>query len=145
MKVKFISTKNNDFEEIDLPNRYYKYLWLLGQFIQHSLLYLQGIRIPEPPELRVRFPDKSPAELIDLHRDLYGCRFDWATGSLIVCYKDDRFEITTEAKKIVATTINPDRIACCSFDDRGFNFNQACGMAVDEIITCITSGKFKPI
>lgn len=128
-----------------LPRIYFKYLWLLGQFIQHSLLYLQGVRVPEPPELKEQFPDKNPAELINLHREIYGCKFDWKTGALVVSYQESQFEVTAEAEKIVSRTINPDIIACCSFDDRGFDFNTACNEAVKDIIEVIKSGEMEPL
>ncbi|NVM31498.1 MAG: hypothetical protein HWN65_21850 [Candidatus Helarchaeota archaeon] len=145
VKVKKISDIKDIQDEVNLPHIYYKYIWLLGQFIQHSLLYLQGVRVPDPPELKERFPDKNPAQLIDIQREIYGCKFNWETGSLIVCYKDDLFEITSEAKEIVAANVTSDLAACCGFDDRGFDFNRACNKAVEKIIENITSGETQPL
>ncbi|MFX1298176.1 MAG: hypothetical protein ACFFD2_25400, partial [Promethearchaeota archaeon] len=93
--MKKISDKKVCSENSDLHRIYYKYLWLLGQFIQHSLLYLQGIRVPEPPELKIVYPNKNPADLINIQREIYGCKFNWETGALIVCYGDENFDITT--------------------------------------------------
>lgn len=143
--MKKISEVNDKQDEVNLPHVYYKYIWLLGQFIQHSLLYLQGVRIPDPPELKESFPDKSPAQLIDLQREMFGCKFNWETGSLIVCYKDDQFEISSEAKEIVAANVTSNRAACCGFDDRGFDFNRACNKAVEDIIENITNGQMQSL
>ncbi|NVM54094.1 MAG: hypothetical protein HWN66_10375 [Candidatus Helarchaeota archaeon] len=143
--MKKISKSNEIQEETNLSHIYYKYLWLLGQFIQHSLLYLQGVRIPDPPELKKRFPKKNAAELINLHREMYGCKFNWKTGSLIVVYKDDQFEISSEVKEIVANNIKADFIACCGFDYRGFDFKKASSTATKKIIENITTGQLKPL
>jgi len=138
--VKNISVKNFEF-----PHLYYKYLWLLGQFVQHSLLYLQGIDIPEPPELKSLYPDKSPAELINLHRDLYGCKFNWKTGMLIVKYGKNQFDISIEAKEIIINNVSDKLSDCIGFDDRGFDFNRACKSAIRKIIELITNGQKQPI
>ena len=143
--MKKISKSKEFHEDVKFPHIYYKYLWLLGQFIQHSLLYVQGIRVPEPPELKEVYPDKNPAELIDMQRELYGCKFDWDTGSVIVNYKDEQFDVSEAAKEIVAVTANRDKIACCGFDDRGFDFNRACNIAVKAIIESIIAGQVKPL
>ena len=128
-----------------MPHIYYKYLWLLGQFIQHSLLYLQGIRIPEPPELKAVYPDKHPGELIDIQRELYGCKFDWKTGAVIVSYGDDIYDVSSEAKAIIAENVSNKLVDLLGFDDKGFNFNNACNLAVDSIIVAITHGEKKPL
>lgn len=140
-----ISDVKDAQDETDLPHRYYKYLWLLGQFIQHSLLYLQGVRIPDPIELKDSFPDKNPAELIDIQREIYGCKFNWKTGSLVVCYKDDQFEISSEAKEIIAKTVSNNIVDLLGFDTRGFDFNRACSEAVENIIECIKKGQMQPL
>ncbi len=145
MKVKTISKSNDKPLESILPHRLYRYLWLLGQFIQHSLLYLQGVRIPDPPELKEQYPDKNPAELINIQHELYGCKLNWETGTLIVVYKDNQYDISSEAQKIVAATANDDMLAICSFDDRSFDFNTACNEAVKNIIENITTGQMVPL
>lgn len=131
------------FENSELPQIYYKYLWLLGQFIQHSLLYLQGIRVPEPPELAFAYPDKHPGELINIQREFYGCQFDWDTGTLIVGYKDDQFDVSVEAKDIIAKNVSNRLEDVLGFDDKGFDFNHACDEAI-EIIENIKNGSKSP-
>lgn len=145
LKVRKISKPNELERDSILPHRLYRYLWLLGQFIQHSLLYLQGVRIPDPPELKDVYPDKDPAELINIQHELYGCKLDWNTGTLIVVYKDNQYDISSEAQNIVATTANDDMLAICSFDDRSFDFNTACSEAVKKIIESITTGQIAPL
>lgn len=124
-----------------MPQICYKYLWLLGQFIQHSLLYIQGIRVPEPRELTPQYPGALPAELINIHRELYGCQFDWRSGTLIVRYKEQKFDVSGEAKAIVADNISSKMADLIGFDDKGFDFNSACNNAVG-IIEKIRDGKF---
>ena len=129
-----------------MPQICYKYLWLLGQFIQHSLLYLQGIRVPEPRELAPQYPQaNSPSELINIHRELYGCQFDWATGTLIVRYKDQKFDVSVEAKEIVANNISNKMADLIGFDDKGFDFNSACNIAIGKIIEMIRDGNIAPL
>jgi hypothetical protein len=140
-----ISDKKYIPEDSGFPQVYYKYLWLLGQFVQHSLLYLEGVRVPEPPELKPLYPDKDPAELINLQRELYGCQFDWDTGSVIVKYHDSVFDISTEAKKITIQYASKHLADLLGFDDNGFDFNKACTKAVEIIINHITSGQKKPM
>lgn len=145
LKVKKISKPNEPKSDVILPHRLYRYLWLLGQFVQHSLLYLQGVHIPDPPDLKEAYPDKNPAELIDIQRELYGCKLNWKTGSLIVVYENSQYDISVEAQKIVAATANDDMLACCSFDDRSFDFNTACNEAIKKIIENITTGQKAPL
>jgi hypothetical protein len=124
---------------------YYKYIWLLGQFIQHTLLSFQGVRIPDPPELKEFYPDKNPAELINIQRELYGCQFDWETGELIVKYDENLFDISVEASKIIAENVSGNVVDCFSFDDNGFNFYKASRQAVEDIINYIKNGEKKPL
>jgi hypothetical protein len=133
-----------DFKQ-QLPQICYKYLWLLGQFIQHSLLYLQGIRVPEPRELAFQYPRAHPGELINIQRELYGCQFDWATGTLIVRYKDIQFDVSVEAKEIVANNISNKMVDLLGFDDKGFDFNSASNDAIGKIIEKIRDGNKAPL
>ena len=129
----------------ELPRVYYKYLWLLGQFIQHALLYLQGIKVIEPPELKPFYPDKNMAELIDIQRELYGCKFNWKTGELIVKYAEKFFDISSEAKELIANNVSDQMVDLLGFDDRGFDFNKACNKAITKIIDNITNGQKNPL
>jgi hypothetical protein len=128
-----------------LPQICYKYLWLLGQFIQHSLFYLQSIRVPEPRELAPQYPHAQPAELINIQRELYGCQFDWRTGTLIVRYKDQKFDVSVEAKEIVADNVSNKMADLIGFDDKGFDFNSACNNAIGKIIEVIRDGNKPPL
>ncbi|MFX1295525.1 MAG: hypothetical protein ACFFD2_11840 [Promethearchaeota archaeon] len=143
--MKKISDNKYQSENFELHQVYYKYLWLLGQFIQHSLFYLQGIRVPDPPELKMFYPDKEPAELINIHREIYGCKFNWKTGDLIVSYRNNQFNISLEAKKIIANNVSNKLVDLLSFDDNAFDFNSACDKAVKNIIDSITNGQKKPL
>ena len=97
--------------------------------------------MPEPPELQEEYPDKNPAELINLQREIYGCKFDWKTGSVIVSYKDAQFDVTSEAMEIVANTASKNKVDLLGFDDKGFDFNTACHVAIKNIIDDILSGQ----
>ncbi len=133
------------YPDSGLPRFYYRFVWLLGQFIQHSLLSHQGIRVPDPPELRSIYPNKNPAELINIQRELYGCKFNWYTGALVVSYGESDFDITVEAHEIVANNVDGKITNYIAFDTRGFDFNQACFRAVTEIINQIRTGQKVPL
>jgi len=109
------------------------------------LLYLQGVKIPDPPELKQIYPDKNPVELIEIQREIYGCKFDWKMGSIIVVYKDAQFDVSLEAKEIVANTTSDKLVDLLGFDDKGFDFNTACNTAIKKIIDNITNGDKKPL
>lgn len=145
MRCDKISEKKELDNSSDLPRFYYRFVWLLGQFIQHCLLSTQGIRVPGPPELKSIYPNKNPAELINIQRALYGCKFDWATGALIVSYGEKNFDITSEVQEIIANTVDGRITDYIAFDTRGFDFNQACNYAVTHVINQIQAGVKPPI
>ncbi|MHA1278105.1 MAG: hypothetical protein ACTSQI_12425 [Candidatus Helarchaeota archaeon] len=128
-----------------LPRFYFRFVWLLGQFIQHSLLSHQGIRVPDPPELKSLYPNKTPTELINIQRELYGCKFNWNTGALVVSYGENNFDITLEAQEIVAKNVDGKITTYIAFDTHGFDFNRACLHAETEIINQIKNGQKVPL
>ena len=95
---------------------------------------MQGIRVPEPPELQEEYPDKNPAELINLQREIYGCKFDWKTGSVIVSYKEAQLDVTSEAMEIVANTASKNKVDLLGFDDKGFDFPYLKTIIIKNVI-----------
>lgn len=125
---------------------YFKYIWLIGQYIQKLLYSLEGKKTKTPLELvgEKKFYDLDPNEKIkimtnsinQIHKE-YGCKFNWK-DKLIVEYKGKEFEIFKELKEIVINCIIGDEMDALDFSTSGIDFNKACKEAsrylVHEII-----------
>jgi hypothetical protein len=103
--------------------------WLIGTFVQHLLMRVEGIRMKTMDDLRREDPSLSIADSINLHRDLYGPRMEWDDRKVYVRYKDEEYEISEDAEKIAEKWID---------DEQGFQMVNAFNEAVDRIITGIT-------
>jgi len=64
---------------------------------------------------------------------------------VIVRFKDNRFDVSAEAKEIVANNISNKLADLIGFDDKGFDFNSACNNAIGKIIEMIRDGNKTPL
>jgi hypothetical protein len=103
--------------------------WLIGTFVQHLLMRIEGIRMKTMDDLRREDPGLSIADSINLHRDLYGPRMEWDNRKVYVRYKEVEYEISEDAEKIAEKWID---------DKEGFQMVHAFNETVDTIITRIT-------
>lgn len=118
--------------------------WLLGMFVQHSLLAKEGIKVPSPPEMMELCPGIDIVEAINLQRTIYGAEVDWERQTIIVRYKDKRYNITRLIIDIVNEFTYGDRIDEISIDTKGFDFKSAASCAQENIIEKIVSGELPP-
>ncbi|NVM03728.1 MAG: hypothetical protein HWN67_15460 [Candidatus Helarchaeota archaeon] len=119
-----------------LPKIYFKFFWLLGQKVQHSLLLREGIDIPSPDELRGKF--RTTSDMLNYRQSKFGCKFDW-NSKLFVTYKGRSYNIFKEIKEIITECITGDIKDAIGFDVRGIDFPRACKMANSRIIDKIVS------
>jgi hypothetical protein len=103
--------------------------WLIGTFVQHLLMRIEGIRMKSMDELRMEDPTLSIADSINLHRDLYGPKMDWDNRKVYVRYKDTEYDISEESGKIAEKWITY---------EEGFQMVYAFNEAVETIIAKIT-------
>lgn len=118
--------------------------WLLGMFVQHSLLAKEGINIPSPVEIMMSNPGINIVEAINLQRQMYGAEVDWENQTIIVRYKEKRYDITKLIIEIVNEFTYGDRVNELSIDTKGFDFKSAAGRAQENIISKIVSGELPP-
>lgn len=115
----------------DLNKIYYKHCWLLGQFVQHSLLHKEGIVIPSPDELKDQF--KTTSDMLNYRQSEFGCKFDWES-ELLVKFKGKIYNVFNKVREIIFLCKIGDIIDAFGFDMRGIDFPKACRMADSEII-----------
>ncbi|WXG43988.1 MAG: hypothetical protein WED04_08155 [Promethearchaeati archaeon SRVP18_Atabeyarchaeia-1] len=102
--------------------------WLIGTFVQHLLMRIEGTSMKTMDDLRSEDPSLSIADSINLHRDLYGPGVDWDNRKVYVRYKDEQYDISDDAEKIAEKWITY---------EEGFQMVYAFNEAVDTIITKI--------
>jgi len=118
--------------------------WLISMFIQHSLLSIEGVKIPSVDELMSSNPNLTIAEAINLQRKLYGAEVDWESRKIFVRFKGKRYNITDIVISLVNTHSFGDAIDELGADTRGFNFLGAVKEAQKEIISKIVKGELQP-
>ncbi len=115
--------------------------WLLGMFVQHSLLAKEGVNIPSPEEIMQLNPGIDIVEAINLQRQIYGAEVDWERQKIIVRYQSKRYDVTKLIIEIVNECTYGDLIDELSIDTKGFDFKTASGCAQENIISKIVSGE----
>ncbi|MFB0560873.1 MAG: hypothetical protein ACETWM_06650 [Candidatus Lokiarchaeia archaeon] len=118
--------------------------WLLGMFVQHSLLAKEGVNIPSPIEIMMSKPDIDIVEAINLQRQIYGAEVDWENQTIIVRYKSKRYNVTKQIIEIVNQFTYGNRVDELSIDTKGFDFKSAASCAQENIISKIVSGELPP-
>jgi hypothetical protein len=118
--------------------------WLLAMFVQHSLLAKEGIKVPSPLELMQLHPGIDIVEAINLQRQIYGADVDWENQTIIVRYKDKRYNITSLVIDIVNEFTYGNLVDELSIDTKGFDFKSAARCAQENIISKIVSGELPP-
>jgi hypothetical protein len=106
--------------------------WLIGTFVQHLLLRIEGTKMKTMDDLRMEDPTLSIADSINLHRDLYGPMMDWDNRKVLVRYKDEEYDISEEAGKIAEKWIT---------SEEGFQMVYAFNEAVETIIVKIAGAE----
>lgn len=119
--------------------------WLLGMFVQHSLLAREGINVPSPEEVMRSNPGIDIVEAINLQRQMYGAEVDWEKQIIIVRYKSKKYNITKLIIEIVNVCTFGNMIDELSIDTKGFDFKNATFYANENIISKIVEGKLAPI
>jgi hypothetical protein len=99
--------------------------WLIGIFVQHILLRIEGTRMKSMEQLRKENPELSIADSINLHREIYGPRMEWENRRVYVRYKQQEFDIAEDAERIAMKWID---------DREGFNIVHAFNEAVETIL-----------
>ncbi len=64
---------------------------------------------------------------------------------MIVSYEEHEFDVSVEAKEIVANNISNKMVDLLGFDDKGFDFNSASNDAIGKIIEKIRDGTKAPL
>lgn len=116
----------------------------MGMFIQHTLLFIEGIKIPSVEEILNSSPELTVADAINLQRDIYGAEIDWDSLRIIVRFRGKRYDITEALIKIVNENSYGETIDELGMDTRGFNFLGAIREAQRKIISKIVSGEMAP-
>jgi hypothetical protein len=98
---------------------------LIGTFVQHILLRIEGTRMKSMEQLREENPGISIADSINLHREIYGPRMEWDDRKVFVRYMHQEFEIADDAERIATKWID---------DKDGFKMVQAFNDAVETIL-----------
>jgi hypothetical protein len=118
--------------------------WLLGMFVQHSLLAKEGISIPSPEQMMKSNPGIDIVEAINLQRQMYGAEVDWEEQKIIVRYKSKKYNITNMIIEIVNVCTFGNMIDELSIDTKGFDFKNATFYANENIISKIVDGQLTP-
>ena len=86
-----------------------------------------------PPQEKIAIMSKS---INKIHSD-FGCKFNWK-DSLIVNFKENKYEIFTDVQEIVGSCIIGDKLDAIDFSTSGIDFNHACKEAsklvIDKIV-----------
>ncbi|WXG40093.1 MAG: hypothetical protein WED07_04600 [Candidatus Freyarchaeum deiterrae] len=118
--------------------------WLLGMFVQHSLLRKEGISVPSPEQMMKSNPSIDIVEAINLQRQMYGAEVDWENQTIIVRYKSKKYDITKKIIEIVNVCTFGNMIDELSIDTKGFDFKNATFYANENIIAKIVDGTLAP-
>ncbi|MEM1657864.1 MAG: hypothetical protein QXK94_02390 [Candidatus Jordarchaeales archaeon] len=118
--------------------------WLVGMFVQQTLLSIEGVKIPSVEEILHSNPEMTVADAINMRRELYGVKVDWEKRRLIVHFKGKYYDVTDLLIDIVNENSYGERVDELGMDTCGFDFCSAVKEAQKKIILKIVTGEMTP-